>query len=74
MDDRIYRRYTGKSNNRVIENLKLLAAHTPQENITIRLPLIPKYNDEKQRKANINTLRNMGFENFDMLKYITPAP
>lgn len=74
MDDRIYRKYTGKSNKQVIENLKLLAAHTPQEHITIRLPLIPNYNNEKHREASINTLRNMGFKNFDMLKYITPAP
>lgn len=74
MDDRIYRKYTGKSNKQVIENLKLLAAHTPQEHITIRLPLIPNYNNEKHREASINTLRNIGFKNFDMLKYITPAP
>ncbi len=74
MDDRIYRKYTGKSNKQVIENLKLLAAHTPQEHITIRLPLIHNYNNEKHREASINTLRNMGFENFDMLKYITPTP
>ena len=59
---------------RGIENLKLLAAHTPQEHITIRLPLIPNYNNEKHREASINTLRNIGFKNFDMLKYITPAP
>ena len=74
MDDHIYRKYTGKSNKQVIENLKLLAAHTPQEHITIRLPLIPNYNNEKHREASINTLRNIGFKNFDMLKYITPAP
>ena len=70
MDDRIYRKYTGKSNKQIIENLKLLAAHTPQEHITIRLPLIPNYNNEKHRETSINTLRNMGFENFDLFDYI----
>ena len=70
MDDRIYHKYTGKSNNQVIENLKLLASHTPQEHITIRLPLIPNYNNEKHRETNINTLKNMGFENFDLFDYI----
>lgn len=70
MDDRIYRKYTGKSNKQVIENLKLLAAHTPQEHITIRLPLIPNYNNKKHRETSINTLKNMGFENFDLFDYI----
>lgn len=70
MDGHIYHNYTGKSNEQVIENLKLLAAHTPQEHITIRLPLIPNYNNEKQREASINTLKNMGFENFDLFDYI----
>ena len=70
MDDRIYRKYTGKSNEQVIENLKRLAAHTPQEHVTIRLPLIPNYNNEKHREASMNTLKNMGLEDFDLFDYI----
>lgn len=71
MDDRIYREYTGKSNKKVIENLKLLASHTPQESITIRLPLIPNYNDKEKLKANLKELKGMGFKNFDTFNYIT---
>ena len=55
----------------MIENLKLLASHTPQESITIRLPLIPNYNDQEKLKANLKELKGMGFKNFDTFNYIT---
>ena len=71
MDDRIYHNYTGKSNEQVIENLQLLASCIPQERITIRLPLIPGFNNNKKREASMETLKKMGLKNFDTFNYIT---
>ena len=71
MDDHIYHKYTGKSNEQVIENLQLLASCIPQEHITIRLPLIPGFNDNKKREASMETLKKMGLKNFDTFNYIT---
>ena len=72
MNNRIYRKYTGKRNKRLIKNLKLLASQAPQERITIRLPLIPNYNDTEKREASIIMLKDMGFENFDLFNYDMP--
>ena len=71
MDGHIYHNYTGKSNEQVIENLQLLASCIPQERITIRLPLIPGFNDNKKREASMETLKKMGLKNFDTFNYIT---
>lgn len=71
MDGRIYHNYTGKSNEQVIENLQLLASCIPQERITIRLPLIPGFNDNKKREASMETLKKIGLKNFDTFNYIT---
>ncbi len=71
MDGHIYHNYTGKSNEQVIENLQLLASCIPQERITIRLPLIPGFNDNKKREASMETLKKMGLKDFDTFNYIT---
>ncbi len=66
----IYKKYTSTDNIKVYENLQLLAAKIPQNKITIRLPLIYGYNNEEKRKASIEKLKRMGFDNFDLFKYI----
>ena len=69
MNDYIYHKYTGKNNQLLIKNLELLAAQVPQERITIRLPLIPNYNDTVKREASMAILKDMGFENFNLFNY-----
>ena len=41
----IYKKYTGKTNRKVIENLEWLAAHNLQDRCVIRIPQIPGYNN-----------------------------
>ena len=67
----IYKAYTQHDNNKVIENLKLLASLTPKENVIIRMPLIPHFNNDTLRTAGINELKKYGFINFDLFNYIT---
>ena len=71
MDGKTYRAYTSHDNNRVLANLKLLADNIPPERVTIRLPLIPGYNNDDARKASMEKLREMGFTDFDMFTYTT---
>ena len=72
MNPDTYRQYTGKDNSRVLTNLHLLATDIPQEKITIRLPLIPNYNNTTAREASKKTLQSLGFTTFDLFNYIKP--
>ena len=72
MNPDIYRQYTGKDNSLVLTNLNLLATDIPQEKITIRLPLIPAYNNSTAREASLKTLQPLGFTTFDLFNYIKP--
>lgn len=70
MNPEIYNNYTGKSNNLVIENLKLITKLNRQNNCIIRLPLIPKFNVDADRIASRAALETLGFTNFDLFTYI----
>ena len=72
MNPDIYRQYTGKDNSLVLTNLNLLATDIPQEKITIRLPLIPGFNNTTAREASLKTLQSLGFTTFDLFNYIKP--
>ncbi len=65
----IYKAYTGRDNNRVIDNLKWIKAQGLAEKTIIRLPLIPEFNDEKMRQESKLMLEEMGFSTFDEFKY-----
>lgn len=70
MNPHIYKAYTSGSNSIVKQNLHLLASQISPEKITIRLPLIPEYNNESDIQNSIKELKQIGFINFDTLKYI----
>ena len=70
MNGEIYESYTGKSNERVIENLKLLLSKTSPERITIRIPLIKDFNTDSDREKSVEELKKMGFTKFDIFNYI----
>ena len=72
MNPDIYRRYTSIDNSRVLENLRWLTNHEDLKKVTIRLPLIPGYNTQKDRDQSMKQLEAMGFKDFDCFKYITP--
>lgn len=70
LNNNIYQAYTSHDNRQLLTNLHLLADNIPPERVTIRLPLIPGYNTDNDRKASMEKLKEMGFRNFDMFRYI----
>lgn len=69
MNPDIYRRYTGESNDLVLENLRLLAAAGRQHDYIVRIPLIPGYNTDSDREASRQALEALGFSRFDLFTY-----
>ena len=67
----IYQNYTGKDNNRVIQNLKWLVKRGKKDDIICRIPLIPKFNTENNQKQSINFLKDLGISRFDVFDYVT---
>ena len=74
-DPAIYRRYTGKDNGRMLENLRRLLALVGPERITVRLPLIPNFNTAADRLRSKALLEDMGITRLDLFTYkTTPRP
>ena len=65
----IYRKYTGKSNERVLDNLKKLLEIIPPDRIIVRLPLIPEFNTKEDQERRRQALEKMGIERFDLFTY-----
>ena len=65
----IYRRYTGRNNEKMLENLRFLLSLVGPERITVRLPLIPDYNTEEDRQHSRDALQKMGIQKFDLFTY-----
>lgn len=72
MNPDIYRRYTGRSNRRVVSNLRWLASNVDADKVTIRLPHIPDYNTAQDIERSQQQLEAMGFKDFDRFDYILP--
>ena len=72
MNPDIYRRYTNRSNRRVISNLRWLATNVDTDKVTIRLPHIPDYNTVQDIERSQRQLEAMGFSDFDRFDYIAP--
>ncbi|MBR4873273.1 MAG: radical SAM protein [Clostridia bacterium] len=70
-DGDIYRRYTGQSNEGMLENLARLVALVGAERVTVRLPLIPAYNNEEDREKSAARLASLGVRRFDRFTYKT---
>ena len=71
-DPEIYRAYTGRDNQTVLENLSLLLSLTGPDRVTVRVPLIPGYNDEAARERSLSLLYSMGVTHTDCFTYKMP--
>lgn len=71
MNNDRYETYTGKSNTRVIENLRWLVAQGKAEQIIVRVPHIPSYNTETDIENSIHQLKEVGLSDFDRFTYRT---
>ena len=70
MNPDIYKAYGCKENKQVVSNLQWLAANGYADKVIIRLPLIPEYNADEDRRRSQQQLEEMGFTNFDKFNYI----
>ena len=67
----IYQQYTGKENEKVLNNLHNLIEHGKNEQIIVRTPIIPVYNSESDVDNSIRLLKEMGITQFDRFTYKT---
>ena len=67
----IYQQYTGKENEKVLNNLHYLIEHGKNEQIIVRTPIIPVYNSESDVDNSIRLLKEMGITQFDRFTYNT---
>ena len=62
MNREIYASYTGKGNENVIENLKILLQNKSSDQILVRVPHIPEYNQEADVQKSVEILKSMGIK------------
>ncbi len=68
INEDLHKKFTGKSNKLIIENLKKLKGQF--DKIIIRFPLIPNYNDSKENvEDTIRLMKEIGLKRIDMLPY-----
>jgi len=70
INNEIYQNYTGKDNRLPITNLKWLIEQGKAESITVRVPLIPHFNHEKDTEKTVSALKNMGLKEIETFSYI----
>lgn len=69
MDPDIYREYTGKKADPMLNNLERLIHRVPAEKILARVPHIPGYNLEEDVEHSKRILSEMGISRIDEFKY-----
>ena len=71
MNRSIYQKYTGKSNTKVVANLKWLIAQGKAEKMTVRVPHIPNFNTPEDVKKSIIRLNRIGITETDEFHYLS---
>lgn len=71
MDNRIYQRYTGQDNKRMKENLARLLEQVGNERLTVKLPVIPGYQEEWELTDSMRQLQAIGVTDIRTFTYTT---
>jgi len=67
MDPESHKKMTGKSNRRILRNLRMIS---PQKKVWLRFPLIPGFNDSTENITELSRLgREIGVEKVSILPY-----
>lgn len=69
MDPGIYRRYTGRDNGQMIDNLQALLNAVGPERLVARVPRIPGWNSGEDVEKSIRALKEMGVTRIDAFTY-----
>ncbi|MBO4418353.1 MAG: radical SAM protein [Oscillospiraceae bacterium] len=70
LDPAIYKRYTGREQGPLVENLKYLADVFDPARLHLRVPLIPDYNDKADLEKTKTALEEMGFLKIERFPYV----
>lgn len=73
MNPDTYARYTGGTLEPALDNLRYLLDRRGADAVTVRVPLIPGYNDEAEQKSTADALREMGVVHLDLFSYIAKS-
>lgn len=74
MNPLVYEEYTGHNINQLLTNLNFLIKKEKMNNILIRIPLIPGYNNEEDVQSSILELERLGIKRYERLTYTTSKP
>lgn len=66
----IYKKYTGKSNAKVLKNLEKLLKCVSPDKIRVRVPYIYGYNDNQDINHTVDYLKKMGITRIERFEYI----
>lgn len=69
MEPEIYRSYTGRPIDRMLENLAILKKQVSPEHIFLRVPLIPGYSSKQKTRLSAEQLGKMGFTQIEYFSY-----
>ena len=69
MDEDIYHAYTGGDLALAKENLISLIKLVGQDRITVRVPIIPNYADEKSQENTVKAIQALGITDIDIFTY-----
>jgi len=70
MDDEIHKKYTGVSNQLILDNFKKLKMQYPEKKFRVRTPVIPGINDrEEDIRAIRDFIRSYPNVEYELLKY-----
>ncbi len=72
MDKNRYELYTKGDYDLFISNLKYLLKNVGFDKILLRVPIIPKLHTSNEAEDNCKKLKDMGFKNIEIFKYIDP--
>jgi len=70
INDEIYQQYTGRSNLKVIANLRWLVEQGAADKITVRVPNIPNYNTAEDVRKSVVFLQELGIQDVDIFNYV----
>lgn len=70
MDPGTYHAYTGGEEALMEQNLRYLLGRAGPENILVRVPLIPNFNDADACRKSVEKLEKLGVTRFDRFSYI----
>ena len=67
-----YELYTNGNYELFMDNLKYLSANVNSSKIRLRVPIIEVLHNGNEYKFSYDQLKNMGFENIEVFRYVLP--